>query len=199
MRIFLSYGHDEHADLAIQLKRDLEGRGHNVWFDLDRLKSGEDWEAYIEDGLNWVSSVPGEGRFVLLMTPYSVRRPNGYCLNEISRALQRQLAVIPLMVVRCESLLSICRLQWLDMRDCVPLDNGRERYFLIPVRLDDSEPSFTRLKDIHRIDLFPDWEHTGLLMEGDFSSVGRPLENDPVPWTLGCLSVPMGGIVPVCL
>jgi hypothetical protein len=42
--------------------------------------------------------------------------------------------------------------------------------FLIPSRLDDSEPSFTRLKDIHRIDLFPDWEHTGLLMEGNFTN-----------------------------
>lgn len=30
--------------------------------------------------------------------------------------------------------------------------------FLIPVRLDDCEPSHRRLMDLHRMDLFPDWE-----------------------------------------
>lgn len=30
--------------------------------------------------------------------------------------------------------------------------------FLIPVRLDDCEPPHRRLMDLHRVDLFPDWE-----------------------------------------
>lgn len=30
--------------------------------------------------------------------------------------------------------------------------------FFIPVRLDESKPAFNRLKEIHWIDLFPDWE-----------------------------------------
>ena len=127
-RIFLSYGHDKHAALATRLKSDLEGRKHKVWFDLDRLQPGGDWEAYIEQGLNWAAGAGGDGRVVLLMTPHSVRRPRGYCLNEIARALQRLLPVVPIMVVECEPPLSICRIQWLDMQDCVPVEERRERY-----------------------------------------------------------------------
>ena len=41
-RIFLSYGHDEYATLAEQLKKDLQERGHEVWFDINRLKPGGD-------------------------------------------------------------------------------------------------------------------------------------------------------------
>lgn len=87
LRIFLSYGHDEHAVLAERLKRDLEARGHEVWFDVDRLKPGGDWEAYNEEGFDWVSQEPRRGRVVLLMTPRSVRRPDRYCLNEVACAL----------------------------------------------------------------------------------------------------------------
>lgn len=50
-RIFLSYGHDEYSTLAGQIKKDMQERGHEVWFDLDRLKTGGDWEAYIAEGL----------------------------------------------------------------------------------------------------------------------------------------------------
>ncbi|MFW6437588.1 MAG: TIR domain-containing protein [Armatimonadota bacterium] len=127
-RIFLSYGHDQHAELAVRLKADLEKRGHKVWFDLDRLKPGGDWEAYIEEGIEWVCAGEREGRVILLMTPHSVRRPDGYCLNEVARALSRSLSVVPVMLVECEPPLSICRIQWLDMQDCIPVGERQERY-----------------------------------------------------------------------
>jgi hypothetical protein len=79
VRIFLSYGHDEHIGVALRLKADLEGRGHEVWFAVDRLQPGADWERYIEEGIEWAAS----GKFVLLLTPHSVRRPDGFCLNEL--------------------------------------------------------------------------------------------------------------------
>ena len=126
MRIFLSYGHDEYASLALRLKNDLKARGFDVWFDLDRLRPGGDWERYIEDGLEWAST--GTGRFVLLLTPHSVRRPNGYCLNELARAYARNLPIIPVMVSEVEPPLSICRIQWLDMRDCFPAADHEARY-----------------------------------------------------------------------
>jgi WD40 repeat protein len=128
MHIFLSYGHDEYASLAGRIKRDLQARGHEVWFDLDRLKPGGDWEHYIEEGLDWASASPGEGRFVLLMSPHSVRRPDGYCLNELARAWDRSLPIIPIMVVKTEPPLSISRIQYLDMRDCVPVEGRQEKY-----------------------------------------------------------------------
>jgi hypothetical protein len=42
--VFLSYGHDDHATLAKQIKADLEQRGHEVWFDADQLEVGKVWE-----------------------------------------------------------------------------------------------------------------------------------------------------------
>jgi tetratricopeptide (TPR) repeat protein len=127
-RIFLSYGHDEHRTLAERLKQDLQARGHDVWFDADRLKPGADWERYIEEGLEWAAATPDQGRVVLIMTPHSVRRPDGYCLNEVARAVSRRLTVLPVMVVWCEPPLSICRVQWLDMRDCVPFEALSTKY-----------------------------------------------------------------------
>lgn len=73
MRIFLSYGHDKYASLAVRIKHNLEKLHHGVWFDLDRLKAGGDWERHIEEGLDFASGVPDAHRFVLLMTPHSVR------------------------------------------------------------------------------------------------------------------------------
>jgi hypothetical protein len=128
LRIFLSYGHDNHASMAVRLKHDLEAQGHEVWFDLERLKIGSDWEQYIEKGLEWSSTVPGEGRFLLLLTPHSVRRPDGYCLNELGRAYGRNLQIIPVMLSTVEPPLSICRLQWLDMSNCFPAEEHEVQY-----------------------------------------------------------------------
>src|SRR6185369_5006299 len=108
---------------AVRLKHDLEKRDHQVWFDLERLRVGVDWEAYIEEGLEWVSEIPNEGLFLLLMTPHSVRRPDGFSHNELNRAISRQIPVIPVMVSWCEPPLSICRIQYLDMQDCWPLQS----------------------------------------------------------------------------
>jgi tetratricopeptide (TPR) repeat protein len=128
LRIFLSYGRDEHVALAERLARDLESRGHQVWFDRDRLYPGTDWEAHIEQGLKWAAEVTSAGRFIILMTPHSVRRPNGFCLNELAAALSKSMDIVPIMVVWCEPPLSICRIQWLDMTDCTPVDINNERY-----------------------------------------------------------------------
>jgi hypothetical protein len=128
VHIFLSYGHDDYVSLASRVKRDLEALGHEVWFDVERLKPGGDWERYIEEGFERVSKDSESGRFLLLMTPHSVRRPDGYCLNELVRAYGRSLPIIPVMVSTVEAPLSICRLQWLDMRQCFPVEQHEERY-----------------------------------------------------------------------
>lgn len=132
LRIFLSYGRDEHAVDALAIKRDLEARGHQVWFDVERLRPGVDWEHYIEDGLRWCDKV------VLVVTPYSVRRRDpmdpasrdGYCLNEIAKAIERNKLIIPVVLVSVEQGLptSICRIQYLDMTGCVPFHLHPEKY-----------------------------------------------------------------------
>ena len=40
LRIFISYGHDEHADLARKLQLELQQRGHDVWFDETKIRVG---------------------------------------------------------------------------------------------------------------------------------------------------------------
>lgn len=127
-RIFISYGHDEHASLAVRLRDDLRTRGHDVWFDAERLRPGHDWEAFIENGLEHLAADKANSAVLLLLTPHSVRRPDGYCLNEIARALGRGLRIIPLMVVESEPPLSICRIQWLDLRECIPIHEKETVY-----------------------------------------------------------------------
>jgi len=124
LKIFLSYGHDEHVADARRIKADLEQRGHTVWFDEERLIPGRDFEQYIEQGLD------GCDKVVLLMTPHSVRRPDGYCLNEIAKALERNKLIIPLLLVELEKgpPTSICRIQHLDLRDAVPIREREDRY-----------------------------------------------------------------------
>jgi len=134
-RIFISYGHDEHISLAIQLRDDLRERGHEVWFDEERLLPSADWEVRIEEGLKWTAENKPNAAVILLLTPHSVRRPEGFCLNEVARALMLNLRIIPLMVVESEPPLSICRIQWLDMRECIPIHEKKALY----------EPRFQRL------------------------------------------------------
>ncbi|HUL62851.1 MAG TPA: toll/interleukin-1 receptor domain-containing protein [Methanocella sp.] len=127
-RIFLGYGHDEYAYFAHRLHHDLEQAGYDIWIDIDRLVGGTDWEKFIEEGMEWISEYPGEGRHILLMTPYSVRRPDGFCLNEISRAIQRGIPLIPVMVVDSDVPAPIRGLPWLDARDCLPPEANEGRY-----------------------------------------------------------------------
>ena len=118
-RIFISYGHDAHAELARQLKADLEEAGHTAWFDESDIKHGNDWEIAIEDGISGTHVV------LAMMTPHAVRRPDGVCLDELSYARFQGKSIIPLMVQDCQPPLSISRLQWLDMQDW---DASPERY-----------------------------------------------------------------------
>ena len=92
LKLFLSYGRDTFVEEVRALKVALEARGHQVWFDEEQLGIGLDWEDRIERGLDWCD------RVVLTMTPHSVRRPDGYCLNELAKALERQKTIIPVLL-----------------------------------------------------------------------------------------------------
>ena len=119
LRVFVSYGHDDYTTFAQSIAQQLEADGHEVWFDAQRIKPGGDWEQYIEEGLDWVSQDPTIGRILLIMTPHSVRRPDGYCLNEIAKALDSHLKILPVMLVWTTPPLSIYRIQYLDLTSSV--------------------------------------------------------------------------------
>ena len=123
LKLFLSYGHDELIQEVAALRDALRARGHEVWFDDERLRTG-DWEHRIENGLIECD------RVVLTMTPHSVRRPDGYCLNEIAKALELRKPIIPVLLVDVPegAPTSICRIQYLDWRDAVPAAEKAERF-----------------------------------------------------------------------
>ncbi|GLE02361.1 hypothetical protein PINS_up011199 [Pythium insidiosum] len=54
------------------------------------------------------------------MTPHALRRPDGYCLNEIARAASHRLSIFPVLVVDSDPPPSIAMLPYFDLRDCVP-------------------------------------------------------------------------------
>ena len=114
-RIFISYGHDEFSGFALSLADFLRGHGYEVFIDKDGIHTGQEWETNLEDGLKWANSGSKDGIFILLMTPYSVRRPNGYCLNEMLYALDLGLKMVPVMLKTVTPPLSIYRIQYLDL------------------------------------------------------------------------------------
>lgn len=116
-RVFLSAAPDEFYPLALELKKSLEAAGHDVSLDQENARAGLDW-----------ASQGGRGRLVVLLTPAAVGRPNGYCLDDIGYAIQKKLPIIPVMVSRCEPPLPICRIQWLDMTGCHPVETRRDEF-----------------------------------------------------------------------
>ena len=131
LKLFLSYGRDNFVDEVRVLKVALEARGHQIWFDEEQLGIGLDWEDRIERGLDWCD------RVVLTMTPHSVRRPDGYCLNELAKALERQKTIIPVLLTEVPggAPTSICRIQYLDWRDAVPAAQKQDRFRVRMARL----------------------------------------------------------------
>ena len=124
LKLFLSYGRDDHVLEVKALLQALRLRGHEVWFDEEQLATGLDWEQSIEKGLQWCDKV------VLTMTPHSVRRPDGYCLNEIAKAMEQQKLIVPVLLVEVPNgaPTSICRIQYLDWRDAIPAAENADRF-----------------------------------------------------------------------
>lgn len=114
-KIFISYGrdkdHPEHVLLVQKIKSDLEQNGFTAFMDIDRLETSKDWEIQLETDIEACDFA------LFCATPYSARRPDGYCLNELSYALYKRKTIIPIMLDQIMLPLSICRLQYIDFQD----------------------------------------------------------------------------------
>ena len=111
------------AELAQMLHVDLGDRGCSIF----PLCEGAD-EDYINEGIKWCCEEP-DAKLVLFVTSASVGRPNGTSLNHIAAAMNAGMGFVPLMIRRCEMPLSICRIQWFDMVDCLGPDSvNKARY-----------------------------------------------------------------------
>ena len=80
LRIFLSYGHDGNEELVRRIKADLEKRGHDVWFDKNEIKFGDEWRRSITDG------ILQSHRVLSFLSKHSTRDP-GVCRDEIAIAI----------------------------------------------------------------------------------------------------------------
>lgn len=112
LRIFLSYGHDDNEELVRLIKADLEKRGHDVWFDKNEIKSGDEWRRSITDG------ILGSNRVLSFLSKHSTRDP-GVCRDEIAIAIGVKGGNIQTILVESEQEVqppvNIGHIQWLDM------------------------------------------------------------------------------------
>jgi energy-coupling factor transporter ATP-binding protein EcfA2 len=111
LQIFLSYGHDEHSDIVLKIKEYLEQQGYIVFIDSEQLHTGNDWEYKLE------KAIQSSDKIIFFITPYSARRPDGYCLNELAMALFYKKEILPIMLKFCIPPLSIARKQFLDFQE----------------------------------------------------------------------------------
>jgi hypothetical protein len=113
MKIFISYGHDEYAPIVKRIIESLKKLNYDCWVDFEQLKQGKDWENMIENGINqsdWI---------ILFMTDHSMRRPDGYCLSEISYSQQLNKKIFPIKINEVIRPISIVRLQYLNLEDLI--------------------------------------------------------------------------------
>ncbi|ETV73673.1 hypothetical protein, variant [Aphanomyces astaci] len=103
---------DTSAPLALKLHADLTAQGFNIHPHV--APSPTDPHAR-RDAISWAAP----GKMILFLTPQSVGRPHGVCLNDISAGMASGVGFVPVMVRPCEIPLSICRIQWLDLSDCL--------------------------------------------------------------------------------
>ena len=114
LRLFLSYGHDSNEELVRQIKADLEKRGHDVWFDKNEIKFGDEWRRSITDG------ILKSHRVLSFLSKHSTRDP-GVCRDEIAIAIGVKGGNIQTILVESEQEVqppvNIGHIQWLDMHD----------------------------------------------------------------------------------
>jgi len=114
LRIFLSYGHDHNEELVRHIKTDLEKRGHDVWFDKNEIKFGDEWRRSITDG------ILGSNRVLSFLSKHSTRDP-GVCRDEIAIAIGVKGGNIQTILVESEKEVqppvNIGHIQWLDMHE----------------------------------------------------------------------------------
>jgi TIR domain-containing protein len=110
--IFESYGWGDAREIAQRLKDSLESVGYDVWIDREHLRPDDEhfWLA-LEQALNQCSLV------VALLSPHSVRlqgeraTPHGasICHYELMLAVRKEKAVLPIVVIDCDTPLAIIR------------------------------------------------------------------------------------------
>lgn len=105
-RVFLSYSHNDGAELAQRLHVDL-AKSFDTWLDAQRLTAGDIWSRAVEGGIdraNVVVALLSAGSYI-----------SDICRAEQQRALEKGKCVIPIRVQSdCDIPLYLQTRQWLD-------------------------------------------------------------------------------------
>src|SRR5205085_1697150 len=87
--VFISYAHQDGAELAKQLLRDLTLRGTDVWLDAARLNGGASWTVAIEQAMDrseFVLAILSRGSYL-----------SDTCRAEQLRSLRKGKCLIPVL------------------------------------------------------------------------------------------------------
>lgn len=125
--VFISYGHDEFAPKVEVIMKSLNDRKeYQIWWDGDMKKSA-DWVQQIEDNLDKLIKSKPDSCFIYVVTPYSRSDERyNYCINEILRALDGHVRILPIMLSSAQMPLPIGSLQWYDLTQCEIDANGKD-------------------------------------------------------------------------
>ena len=116
--VFLSYGHDDYANQAECLYKELKKTSNlTVWWD-GELSPSDDWYATIDSQLNELIHKKPNSCFIFVVSPYSTNTiRDNFCIKEIIKALMGGVRIIPIKIVDCTMPLILGNIQWMDFSD----------------------------------------------------------------------------------
>lgn len=110
MRLFISYGHKE-SEICRRIYQALKERGHQPWFDEDKIRFGHDWRERLANGIEASNSV------VACLSQYSTRE-KGVCLDELAISVGVKGGnIVSILLDDVNPPSAVSHRQWLDMRD----------------------------------------------------------------------------------
>lgn len=110
MRLFISYGHKE-SEICKRIYQALKVRGHQPWFDEDKIRFGHDWRERLANGIEASNSV------VACLSQYSTRE-KGVCLDELAISVGVKGGnIVSILLDDVNPPSAVSHRQWLDMRD----------------------------------------------------------------------------------
>ncbi len=88
---FISYGRRHSLAFARKLYKDLTDRGFDIWFDMNDIPLGVDFQEQIDNGIRMADN------FIYVMSPHSIN--SIYCYKELVLALKYNKRIIPILHV----------------------------------------------------------------------------------------------------
>lgn len=125
--IFVSYGHDEYTEKVRVIVKSLKNRNeYQTWWDGD-MKEGADWVRQIEDYIDKLIASKPDSCFIFIVTSYSTSEKRyNFCINEILRALEGRVKILPIRLIPAPLPLPIGSIQWFDLTQCEIDVNGKD-------------------------------------------------------------------------